>query len=87
MNWSFGDVLWTMFVLYFWVMLLWMFIAAFGDIFRRDDLSGAGKALWIAVLVIFPFIGTLIYIVSRPSGSGQDRRLMTGADQPRMPLH
>ena len=76
-----------MFALYFWVMLIWMFVAAFADIFRRDDLSGGGKALWIAVLVIFPFIGILIYVASRPSGASQDRRLMTGADQPRMPLH
>ena len=88
MDWSFGDFMWTMFTLYLWVLLIWMFVSAFMDIFRRDDLSGGGKALWVAVLVIFPFVGTLIYIASRPSGTPhQDVRLMTGADQPRMPIH
>ena len=81
MDWSFGDFMWTMFVLYFWVLLIWMFVSAFIDIFRRDDLSGGGKALWVAV-------GTLIYIASRPSGTPhQDVRMMTGVDQPRMPIH
>jgi predicted membrane channel-forming protein YqfA (hemolysin III family) len=87
MDWSFGDVIWTMFVLYIWVLLIWMFVSAFTDVFRRDDLSGGGKALWTVVLVFFPFIGPVIYILSRPAGPGQDRRLITGADQPRMPLH
>jgi hypothetical protein len=42
----------------------------------------------VAVLVILPFVGTLIYIASRPSGTPhQDVRLMTGVDQPRMPIH
>jgi Phospholipase_D-nuclease N-terminal len=87
MDWSFGDFVWTMFALYFWVMFLWMFVTAFTDLFRRHDLSGGGKALWTLVLVVFPLIGTLIYIFSRPSGASQDRRLMTGVDQPRMPIH
>ena len=87
MDWSFGEVVWTMFALGFWVMFLWMFVTAFTDIFRRDDLSGGGKALWTLVLVLFPVIGTLIYIFSRPSEPTQDRRLMTGVDQPRMPIH
>ena len=42
-----GDLLWAMLVLLFWFMVIWIFIAAFGDIFRRDDLSGWGKAGWI----------------------------------------
>jgi hypothetical protein len=87
MDWSFGDVLWTMFALYFWVMLIAMFVAAFADIFRRDDLSGGGKALWIAVLVILPFLGILIYVASRPSGAARSGAPMTRVDQPSMPLH
>lgn len=87
MEWSFGNVMWTLFTLWIWVAFIWMFVTAFIDIFRREDLSGGGKALWVALLVIFPLVGTLIYIASRPSGSPQDRRPMTGLDQPRMPIH
>ena len=42
-EWSFGNVLWTMLVLFFWVMAIWIFIAIFADIFRRNDISGWGR--------------------------------------------
>ena len=87
MDWSFGDVLWTLFVLYFWVMFLWLFVGALADIFRRDDLSGGAKALWILVIFLFPLIGSLIYIAARPSGPMVDQRRMSGADVPRLPIH
>ena len=46
-EYGFGDLMWTMFALFFWFMLIWMFIAVFADILRRDDLSGGAKAGWI----------------------------------------
>ena len=87
MDWSFGDVLWTLFIIYFWVMFIWIFVGVFADLFRRDDLSGGGKAAWIVVIVLLPFLGTLIYICLRPSGSMVDVRRMNGADNPRLPIH
>jgi competence protein ComGC len=53
-----------------------MFIAIFGDIFRRDDLSGWVKAGWIVLIVIVPFIGILLYLVFRPKMTQQDQRMM-----------
>jgi hypothetical protein len=67
MDWDFGDIFLTMVLFYFWFMLIWMFIGVFADIFRRHDLSGMGKAGWLILIVILPFIGILIYAVSRPS--------------------
>ena len=61
-----GGILWSMFVLYFWFMLIWMFVAAFADIFRRQDLSGFGKALWMLLIFVVPFLGILIYVIARP---------------------
>jgi ABC-type Fe3+ transport system permease subunit len=37
----------------------------FGDIFRRHDLSGGGKTLWIIFTIILPFLGVFIYIISQ----------------------
>jgi Phospholipase_D-nuclease N-terminal len=76
MTWSFGDVLWSMVVFFFWVIFIWMFIAVFGDIFRRNDLSGWGKAGWIFLIVVFPFLGILIYTIARPKMTEQDRMLL-----------
>ncbi len=77
---TFWDIVWSMVVLFFWFMAIWVFIAIFGDIFRRNDLSGGWKAIWIIVLFILPFLGALIYIISRPKVTAQDVQLMTQAD-------
>ncbi|HEU4354507.1 MAG TPA: SHOCT domain-containing protein [Actinomycetota bacterium] len=71
-----GDLLWSMLVFFFWFMAIWIFIALFSDIFRRRDLSGWGKAGWILLLFVLPFIGALIYLVARPKMTEQDREEM-----------
>jgi len=70
-----GEFLWAMLVFYFWILVIWMFIAVFRDIFRRDDLSGWGKAGWILLIVVLPFLGLLIYMIARPRMTEQDRRM------------
>ncbi|MGH3987243.1 MAG: SHOCT domain-containing protein [Actinomycetes bacterium] len=67
-----GEVLWAMVALFFWVMFFWMFITVFGDIFRRSDLSGWGKAGWVALIFVLPLIGLLIYMVLRPRMTEQE---------------
>jgi uncharacterized membrane protein len=69
---TFWDVIWSMIALFFWFMFIWIFISLFGDIFRRNDLSGAGKAGWVFLLVILPFLGALIYMIARPKLTAQD---------------
>jgi hypothetical protein len=76
-----GDVLWAMLVFFFWFMAIWLFIAIFGDIFRREDLSGWGKAGWIFLIFILPFIGILIYMIARPKMTEQDRRMAQEANE------
>ena len=50
--------------------LVWGFTVF--DIFRRDDIGGLTKALWLAGVIIFPFIGTLVY--RRPPRGCDERR-------------
>jgi Short C-terminal domain/Phospholipase_D-nuclease N-terminal len=80
-DWSFGDVFWAMVVFFFWFLFIWMFIAIFTDIFRRDDLSGWAKAGWIALVVILPFLGILIYVIVRPKMTEQDKRMIAMAQE------
>jgi Phospholipase_D-nuclease N-terminal/Short C-terminal domain len=77
---TFGDIFWSFVAFFFWFMAIWIFITIFGDIFRRNDLSGGMKAIWIIALVILPFLGAIIYMVSRPKVTAQDVQLMTRAD-------
>jgi hypothetical protein len=80
-EWSFGDVLWTMLVFFFWFMAIWIFIMVFADIFRRRDLSGWGKAGWIFLIFIVPFLGALIYLIARPKMTEQDKEDMERMQQ------
>ena len=75
-EWSFGNVLWTMLVFFFWFMAIWIFITVFADIFRRRDLSGWAKGGWILLIFIVPFLGALIYLIARPKMTEQDKEDM-----------
>jgi predicted membrane channel-forming protein YqfA (hemolysin III family) len=80
-EWTFGSVFWAMVVFFFWVLVIWMFIAVFADIFRRNDLSGWAKVGWILLIFIVPLIGILIYVIARPKMTEQDRQMMMEAQE------
>ena len=80
-EWSFGNVLWSMIAFFFLFMIIWIFIAIFADIFRRNDLSGWAKAGWIFLIFIVPFLGALIYVIARPKMTEQDRQMMVEAQE------
>jgi hypothetical protein len=75
-----GDVLVSMVAFFFWFMAIWIFISIFGDIFRRNDLSGGMKAVWVLALFVLPLLGALIYLAARPKVTAQDVQLMAQAD-------
>ena len=80
-EWSFGNVLWAMLVFFFWFMAIWIFITVFADIFRRRDLSGWGKAGWVILIFIVPFLGAIIYLIARPKMTEQDKEDMERMQQ------
>ncbi len=72
-DFTLGNLLVAMLAFYFLFLLVWAFIALFADIFTRPDLSGWGKAGWTLLIVIFPLLGILIYLIARPSDLAQQR--------------
>jgi putative oligomerization/nucleic acid binding protein len=61
------NVFWSMFIFFLWVIWIWILIMVFIDIFRSDDLSGWGKALWFLFVLIIPLVGVLVYLIARGS--------------------
>jgi hypothetical protein len=57
----FLSMLW--FVLFF--IWIWLLIMVFADLFRSHDLSGWAKAAWVIGIVIFPYLGVLLYLIVR----------------------
>jgi hypothetical protein len=64
-DYPFLDILGSMLVFFAWVIWFWILITVFADLFRRHDISGWGKAGWILLCIVLPFIGVLIYIGSQ----------------------
>jgi hypothetical protein len=77
---TFWDIVWSMVWFFFLFMFIWVFIQVFADIFRRNDISGGMKAVWVIFIIILPLLGCLIYIVTRPKVTAQDVQMMTRAD-------
>jgi hypothetical protein len=50
------------------------------DVFRRHDISGWAKAAWVVLVVLFPWIGVLIYLIVNHGGMAE-RRYRDAADQ------
>jgi len=76
----FMDVL-TLFVFVLW---FWLAISVFGDLFRREDMSGWSKALWVIGVILFPYVGVLAYMIFQ--GKGISERNVTRIQQARNEL-
>ncbi len=77
--------LWNVFLttLWFFVWVMWFFLLfrIIIDIFRSQDLTGWGKAGWLIVILILPFIGVLIYLIARGHSMGdRDAQQARAAD-------
>ncbi len=68
------GVFWSLVLLFVFVMLAFVVIYTFIDNFRRSDHSGAAKAGWALLIIVFPLLGALIYILSRPEMSNPPLR-------------
>jgi heme/copper-type cytochrome/quinol oxidase subunit 2 len=54
------------FLLVIWIGLFLTWSISIWDIFRRHDLRGIAKAGWFVLVIVIPFIGTVIYLMVRP---------------------
>ena len=68
---SFGQVIWTMFIFFAWILFFWLLFTVFGDLFRRHDISGWGKAGWTVFVIILPFLGIFVYLIANGRGMGE----------------
>jgi hypothetical protein len=67
-DYPFLDVLWTMLIFFLWIIWFWLLISIWTDIFRRHDISGFSKALWLIFTIVLPFLGAFIYLITQNDG-------------------
>ena len=70
------------FLLLIYIPLIMLWVFAVMDIFRRDDMGGFSKAIWVAVVIFLPYFGTLIDLISRrPGGTPEERHAIDQANR------
>jgi hypothetical protein len=80
-DYPFLDVLWTMLIFFLWVIWFWLLITVFVDIFRRRDISGWGKAAWLIFVIVLPFLGVFIYLITQSDEMAQRNMEQARAQQ------
>jgi hypothetical protein len=70
-DWSFGQLMWSFLVFFAWILFFWMLFAIIGDIFRRHDIGGWGKAGWIIFVCVLPFLGIFVYLIANSKGMAE----------------
>jgi len=81
---TFTNFLVDVFAIFMFVLWFWLLVAVMGDLFRRRDVSGATKVLWVIFVILFPYLGVFIYLISQ--GAGMAERQHQRAEQTREQL-
>ena len=63
-SYPFLDVLWSMVIFFVFIIWIWILFKVFADLFRRRDIGGGTKAVWIIFVILLPFLGVFIYLIA-----------------------
>ncbi|MGZ4213998.1 MAG: SHOCT domain-containing protein [Actinomycetota bacterium] len=70
-SWGVGEVFWSLIWFTLFFIWIWMLIAVFADIFRSHDLGGVAKFLWVAFVILTPYLGVFVYLIARGRHMGE----------------
>jgi len=70
-DYPFLDVLWTIVIFFVWISWIMLLFHAIGDVFRRRDISGGKKTLWLIFLLFAPFLGVFAYLIANSDDMAQ----------------
>ena len=68
---TYRNFLMDVLAIFVFIVWFWLLITIFADLFRRHDISGWIKAIWVIALVVFPFITVLAYLIFQSSGMAE----------------
>ena len=67
-DYPFLDIFWTLIIFFAWVIWFWLLITILADVFRRHDIGGGKKTLWVLFVIFVPLIGVLTYLLVNSGG-------------------
>ena len=68
---TYRNFLADVFGIFLFVLWFWLLIIVIGDLFRRHDISGWGKAIWVIGLIVFPYIAIFAYLITQSRGMAE----------------
>ena len=71
---TFANFLADAFAIFVFILWFWLFITTASDLFRRQDVSGLGKVLWVILLIALPYVGIFAYILTQGGGMAERNR-------------
>jgi len=74
---TFSNFVADLFAVFMFILWFWLLIAVSSDLFRRHDLSGFGKVLWVILLIVLPYIGIFAYLVTQSRGMAERNEART----------
>jgi hypothetical protein len=83
-NFNFASFLWDVLVIFAFVIWFWLLITVFSDLFRRHDIGGGMKTLWVIFVIILPYLGVFIYLIAEHKGMADRNMKMVQAQQQQM---
>src|SRR5262252_2924066 len=83
-GYTYSNFLMNVIAIFAFIVWFWLLVVIFGDLVRRHDISGWGKALWVIGLVLFSYLGVLAYLITQ--GRGMSERNAQQAQQAREEL-
>lgn len=75
------DLFWTTLIIFCWVLWFMLLFRVFGDLFSRRDIGGLAKTGWVVLVLVFPFLGVFIYLISQ--GRSMAERSMRAVERQR----
>ena len=70
-TWDFGDFILAVLSIFFFVVWFWLLITVFSDVFRRHDIGGFAKTIWVLFVILLPYLGAFVYLLSQGHGMAE----------------
>jgi cbb3-type cytochrome oxidase subunit 3 len=78
---TFTNFIADAFTIFMFILWFWLLIVVSGDLFRRHDVSGFAKVLWVIAFILFSYLGVFAYLLTQ--GRGMAERNQARANEAR----
>lgn len=68
---SFANFTADVFTVFMFVVWFWLLMTVASDLFRRSDMSGLTKLVWVILLIVLPYLGIFAYLLTQGRGMGE----------------